>query len=108
MFSAGSKYMTVHQAKGLEWKKVVVSLTPNKASNRDNTTLDAMYNNPCLLEEEAAQEFTRMYYVACSRAEEDLYIHLPNNFPPTTIDTAIRTFIIKSKQKIDYKIIGYN
>ena len=106
VFSAGSKYMTVHQAKGLEWEKVVVSLIPNKASNKDNTTLEVMYNNPCLLKEQAAQEFTRMYYVACSRAKEDLYIHLPNDFSLTTIDTAIRTFTIKSKQKIDYEIIG--
>ena len=105
VFSAGSKYMTVHQAKGLEWKKVVVSLTPNKASNRDNTTLDAMYRNPCLLAEEAAQEFTRMYYVACSRAKEDLYIHLPSGFTSTIIDTAISSFITKSGQIIEYEII---
>lgn len=105
VFSVGSKYMTVHQAKGLEWKKVVVSLTPNKASNRDNTTLDAMYRNPCLLAEEAAQEFTRMYYVACSRAKEDLYIHLPSGFTSTIIDTAISSFITKSGQKVEYEII---
>jgi len=105
VFSAGSKYMTVHQAKGLEWEKVVVSLTPNKASNRDNTTLDAMYGNPCLLAEEAAQEFTRMYYVACSRAKEDLYIHLPSGFPSTIIDTAINSFTLKNGQQINYEII---
>jgi len=105
VFSAASKYMTVHQAKGLEWEKVVVSLTPNKASNRDNTTLDAMYRNPCLLAEEAAQEFTRMYYVACSRAKEDLYIHLPSGFTSTTINTAISSFITKSGQIVEYEII---
>lgn len=105
VFSAGSKYMTVHQAKGLEWEKVVVSLTPNKASNKDNTTLDVMYNNPCLLEEQAAQEFTRMYYVACSRAKEDLYIHLPNGFSSSVIDNAIGAFTEKSGQRIEYEII---
>jgi hypothetical protein len=105
VFSSGSKYMTVHQAKGLEWEKVIVSLTPNKASNRDNTTLDAMYRNPCLLAEEATQEFTRMYYVACSRAKEDLYIHLPNGFDTNLITTAISSFTIKSKQPIIYEFI---
>jgi len=105
VFSAGSKYMTVHQAKGLEWEKVVVSLSPNKASNRDNTTLDAMYKNPCLLVEEAAQEFTRMYYVACSRAKEDLYIHLPNGFASNIIDAAINSFARKSGQIVEYEII---
>lgn len=105
VFSAGSKYMTVHQAKGLEWKKVVVSLTPNKASNRDNITLDVMYKSPALLAEEAAHEFTRMYYVACSRAEEDLYIHLPNGFPTSTIDDAILAFTKKSGERIDYEIL---
>jgi len=105
VFSAGSKYMTVHQAKGLEWEKVVVGLIPNKASNRDNTTLDAMYKNPCLLAEEAAQEFTRMYYVACSRAKEDLYIHLPSGIASIIIDTAISSFTSKSGQIVEYEII---
>ena len=105
VFSAGSKYMTVHQAKGLEWDKVVVSLSPNKASNRDNTTLDAMFNTPLLLAEESSQEFTRMYYVACSRAKEDLYIHLPNGFAPTIIDTAIGTFASKSGQQVEYEFV---
>ena len=106
VFSAGSKYMTVHQAKGLEWEKVVVSLTPNKATNRDNTTLEAMYSNPQLLAEEASQEFTRMYYVACSRAKEDLYIHLPEGFAPAIIQSAINSFTAKSKQKIEYEFIS--
>lgn len=105
VFSAGSKYMTVHQAKGREWDKVVVSLSPNKASNKDNTTLDAMFNTPLLLAEEASQEFTRMYYVACSRAKEDLYIHLPNGFAPAIIDTAIGSFVSKSGQQIEYEFV---
>ena len=68
--------MTVHQAKGLEWKKVVVSLEP---SNFDNTTFFNMFNNPKIVDETAQDEFTRLFYVACSRAEEELYIHLKND-----------------------------
>lgn len=34
VFSDNSKYMTVHQAKGLEWDKVVVSLLPSFKTNK--------------------------------------------------------------------------
>ncbi|MCL4463292.1 MAG: ATP-dependent helicase [Firmicutes bacterium] len=105
VFSVGSKYMTVHQAKGLEWEKVVVSLTPNSRSNRDNITLNHMFQNPQLLAEDAAQEFTRMYYVACSRAKEDLYIHLPGGFDRCIIETALSNFTTTSGQNIDYEFI---
>lgn len=76
VFSNDSKYMTVHQAKGLEWKKVVVSLEPSRF---DNTTFLNMFNNPKITDETAQDEFTRLFYVACSRAEEELYIHLKND-----------------------------
>ena len=92
VFSVNSRYMTVHQSKGLEWDKVVVSLKPNHHSNRDNITLRAMFQNPRLLNEEPADEFTRMYYVACSRAREDLYIHLPSGFDYNILENAIRNF----------------
>ena len=105
VFSADSKYMTVHQAKGLEWEKVVVSLTPNSRSDRDNITLNSMFQNPQVLAEDAAQEFIRMYYVACSRAKVDLYIHLPDGFNQRIIETALNNFITKSGQSIDYEFV---
>lgn len=86
VFSPESKYMTVHQSKGLEWNKVVVSVTPN---NFDNIKLPSVYTNPQILNEEAADEFVRMYYVACSRAKEDLYIHLPSDFDQSNISKAL-------------------
>lgn len=86
VFSPESKYMTVHQSKGLEWNKVVVSVTPN---NFDNIELPSVYTNPQILNEEAADEFVRMYYVACSRAKEDLYIHLPSDFDQSNISKAL-------------------
>lgn len=104
VFSAGSKYMTVHQAKGLEWDKVVVSLSPNSRRDRDNITLDSMFLDPQLLAEESAQEFTRMYYVACSRAKENLYIHLPDGFS-TIIGDALVAYIQKSGKPIDYEFL---
>ncbi len=73
VFSSDSKYMTVHQTKGLEWKEVVVSLKPSKF---DETTFENMFSDPQILAETTQEEFTRMFYVACSRAEEQPYVHL--------------------------------
>ena len=43
VFSENSRYMTVHQAKGLEWEKIIVSVIPNKF---DGIKLAYMYSNP--------------------------------------------------------------
>jgi hypothetical protein len=87
VFSKDSNYMTVHQAKGLEWDKVIVSVEPNRF---DKTKICEVYSNPQILEETSAEEFVRMYYVASSRAKEDLYIHLPDDF-----DTSLITNLFK-------------
>ena len=105
VFAAGSKYKTVHQAKGLEWEKVVVSLIPNPSKSRDNTTLEVMFQNPQLVCEENANEFTRMYYVACSRAMEELYIHLPCDFHCEIVKIALSSFVETTGQPISYDFI---
>lgn len=102
VFSDNSKYMTVHQAKGLEWKKVIVSVTPN---NFDKTNLASLYSAPQLVNENPAEEFTRMYYVACSRAKEDLYIHISSGCDANIIETAIKSFVEKTGQAINYEIL---
>lgn len=102
VFSDNSKYMTVHQAKGLEWKKVIVSVTPN---NFDKTNIVSLYSDPQLFNENPAEEFARMYYVACSRAKEDLYIHISSGCDADIIKTAIKSFVTKTGQMIDYEII---
>lgn len=107
VFSENSRYMTVHQAKGREWEKVIVSLEPNSRRDRDNTTLSSMFSNPQLLNEENADEFTRMYYVACSRAKIDLYIHLKKSSDVTTLKSSLDNYnqIHEKNQKIDYEIL---
>ena len=40
--------MTVHQAKGLEWDKVIVGVVPSRF---DYTTLNDFWSNPKILEE---------------------------------------------------------
>lgn len=102
VFSDNSVYMTVHQAKGLEWKNVIVSVMPNSF---DKTNIAGLYSAPQLVNENPAEEFTRMYYVACSRAKEDLYIHIPSGCTVKIIETAIKTYVEKTQQAIDYEII---
>lgn len=71
VFSKDSKYMTVHQAKGLEWQKVFVSINTTKG---DATSFADMFKDSDILSETSSAEFTRIFYVACSRAIEELYI----------------------------------
>lgn len=94
VFSPGSKYMTVHQAKGLEWKEVVVSVVPNKF---DKIKLQEVFNDPKILREEAADEFVRMFYVACSRATDCLYVHLPNGFDQNMIAMIMKDWDVQYK-----------
>lgn len=71
VFSKDSKYMTVHQAKGLEWQKVFVSINTTRG---DATSFADMFKDSNILSETSSDEFTRIFYVACSRAIEELYI----------------------------------
>lgn len=102
VFSEKSVYMTVHQAKGLEWEKVVVSVTPGK---RDGITLDKLYRSPHITEETLADEFVRMYYVACSRAQNDLYIHIASGCTREQIDSSLSQFMQVSGLKIEYEFL---
>ena len=103
VFSANSKYMTVHQAKGLEWKKVVVSALPTK--KRDGITLTEVFEKPQLIQENSADEFVRIYYVACSRAIEDLYIHITEDIDRTVIENSIAKYVKSTGRLIAYEII---
>jgi len=90
VFSSDSKYMTVHQAKGLEWKQVIVSLEPSQRF--DGILFLEMFANPAILNETSQDEFTRMFYVACSRAEEQLYIHIRTEHSLFVVDK-LKSFI---------------
>ena len=107
VFSEDSGYMTVHQAKGREWEKVIVALEPNSRKDRDNTTLSSMFSNPQLINEGNAEEFTRMYYVACSRAKVDLYIHLKKGSDVSALKTALDNYNRDSSdsRRINYEVL---
>jgi len=102
VFSENSKYMTVHQAKGLEWDKVIVSVTPNKF---DKIKIADLYSKPQLMNENPADEFTRMYYVACSRAKEDLYVHILDESLVPQLQASINAYIEKTGKSIAYEFI---
>lgn len=102
VFSENSKYMTAHQAKGLEWDKVVVSLTPTR---RDGIKLSDVFSQPQLTAENNANEFVRMFYVACSRAREDLYIHISSDCEKATIVSNLDRYIQSTGCKLEYEFL---
>lgn len=102
VFSANSKYMTTHQAKGLEWDKVIVSLTPTR---RDNINISDVFSKPQLTEENSSDEFMRMYYVACSRAKEDLYIHIQSGCTKEVIVSNLNEYIRNTNCKLEYEFL---
>jgi DNA helicase-2/ATP-dependent DNA helicase PcrA len=59
---------TIHSAKGLEWYAVFV---PH--------VLDGMFPSNRATNIEEMEEERRLFYVACSRAKEELYITFPRN-----------------------------
>lgn len=102
VFSANSKYMTTHQAKGLEWDKMIVSLTPTR---RDNINISDVFSKPQLTEENSSDEFMRMYYVACSRAKEDLYIHIQSGCTKEVIVSNLNEYIRNTNCKLEYEFL---
>ena len=102
VFSENSKYMTAHQAKGLEWNKVIVSLTP---SRRDEINISDVFSNPQLTAESSSNEFVRMYYVACSRAKEDLYIHITSGYTKDIIVNSLESYIQSTGYKLEYEFL---
>lgn len=71
VFLDDSKYMTVHQAKGREFEKVLVYLAPAKPDGKVSY-LD-MLAHP---DTTAENEYDRVMYVAMSRARSELGIHV--------------------------------
>jgi ATP-dependent DNA helicase UvrD/PcrA len=71
---------TIHQAKGLEWRAVfVVWLT------------DGMFPSSRSLEKlEAVEEERRLFYVAITRAKDELYLSYPTYWPGGSVDNQIQ------------------
>jgi DNA helicase II / ATP-dependent DNA helicase PcrA len=71
---------TIHQAKGLEWRAVfVVWLTDGMFPS--SRSLDSL---------EAVEEERRLFYVAVTRAKDELYLSYPAYWPSGSIDNQIQ------------------
>lgn len=105
VFSENSRYMTVHQAKGLEWEKVIVSVNPNFFDKKDGAKLEDMFASPKIIDENVLDEFTRLFYVACSRAMDELYIHLEDNYLCPIIKDSLEKFQNEKNVDIKYEFI---
>ncbi len=104
VFAKDAKYMTVHQAKGLEWDTVIVGVNP---TSRDKTDLIKVFSNPSIRDENPMDEFVRIYYVACGRARKLLYIHIPEDSKLiSTIKENADLFKQKQRCNLDYSFIG--
>lgn len=84
----------------LKWDKVIVSLTP---INQDEINISDVFAQPRLTAESSSNEFVRMYYVACSKAREDLYIHIPSGCSKDTIASSLDTYIQNVGCKLEYE-----
>lgn len=105
VFSEESKYMTVHQAKGLEWERVVVSVSPNYFDKQAGATVEQIFTSPSLIQENNLDEFTRIYYVACSRAKNELYIHIEDSALQSMIQSCLEKFQSEKNVEISYEFI---
>ncbi|HVN23790.1 MAG TPA: ATP-dependent helicase [Syntrophorhabdales bacterium] len=84
---------TVHQAKGLEWKVVFIIWAA-----------EGRFPNPKALEEGALEEERRLFYVASTRAMDQLYLC----YPLTVFDKQIGLVILKPSRFIsELKAIHY-
>ncbi len=98
IFTRDSKYMTIHRAKGKEFKEVIVNGVPFKRES-DKFTFNSIFLNPEILSENIdvtsllKEEFMRILYVGYSRAVDKLYVHLYGDESlKILIDESLRKF----------------
>lgn len=107
IFSVDSKYMTIHRAKGTEHKVVLVNLEPFRDESKLFSPVDILCNPEVLSNNtkscEVYKEFTRITYVGCSRAIDELYIHLlGDETVQTRIETSIKAYYNKTPEKCGF------
>lgn len=72
IFPDESQYITTYQAKGAEYDSVFVALKPTMFDKREGVNLVEVFKNP----DTVNQEFSRILYVACSRAINKLFVYI--------------------------------
>lgn len=82
IFSEDSKYMTIHKSKGREFDSVLVNIEPFQRGEEKTFLPYKVICNPVVFKDNHVQssevygEYTRIIYVAFSRAINKLYVHL--------------------------------
>ncbi len=98
IFTNDSKYVTIHRTKGKEYNKVFVNLEPLREESELGGIVKVL-TNPKIIDDNQylETEFTRIAYVAFSRAINDLYIHI--EYIPDEIKEMIKSFDNYIKEK---------
>lgn len=85
--------MTIHKAKGLEFKNVMVVF------GDEQTAVDFLLCNDLEQDKQVAEEH-RIYYVACSRATDRLFLSVP-----FLSEVNRKKIADKFKDMVDFKLI---
>ena len=73
--------------------------------NKNIENISEVFSNPQLTDECNSNEFVRMYYVACSRAREDLYIHITSGCTKDVIENSLQTYIHNTGCHLEYEFL---
>lgn len=108
IYTEDSKIMTIHKAKGLEFKKVIVGIEPFSRNERYINKLDVLSSPNVLPKEEDENtkkseiaEYTRIIYVGISRAINELTLYIKINESDkeefkNKFDTSLKNFMNKN------------
>ncbi|GAA0405194.1 ATP-dependent helicase [Paenibacillus motobuensis] len=112
IFSQNSKYMTIHKAKGAEFESVLINIEAStRLDSKTCTPLNiicnpVIFNNSDDIDQKPYEEFTRIVYVAASRAKTKLYIHLKGDEQVAAqIDHAIGEYCQKNRKEKFYDFV---
>lgn len=72
---------------------------------KKGVSLENLFTFPEITKETTSAEFTRLFYVACSRAKNELYIHIEDNSLSTIIEKKLNQFKKDKGVKIHYEFI---
>lgn len=99
IFANNTNYKTIHKSKGKEYEKVLVDLKPSAINNESTISAINIVINPIIQSNEEnikeICEFVRIFYVAISRAINELVVVLEGNEKEAEkLETILRQYMI--------------